>query len=84
MRENVNDTVDRLADALVASLSFWFAAHVVIHSEALLAEAARCERYNPPWARNRRREAGRLLTVARQWCGEGGLPWGVQVAGGGG
>lgn len=65
-------------DGVVGSFFFWAAAHLIIERDALLAEAARCERRNAPWARNRRRRAARLFEEAKALCGGRPLPWGVQ------
>lgn len=54
---------------LVDSLIFVAATELVIQSEALLREAVRCEQRNPAWARNRRRQANKLLATAKSMCG---------------
>lgn len=66
-----------MIDDLAAALLFWIAADCVIEADRLLAEAARVERRNPPWARNRRRAAARLMDRAKAYCGDRPLPWGV-------
>lgn len=64
-------------DDLASSLMFLAACDLVIRADALYHEANRCEERNPPWARNRRREADRLMARARRLCGDRGLPWGI-------
>lgn len=70
---------------LLDCLRFLIAADLIVEADKLLAEANRVESRNAPWARNRRRKAGRLMDRAVALTGERGLPWGVAwegVAGG--
>lgn len=64
-------------DDLVASLLFLTSAELIIEADKLLLEANRVEQRNPPWARNRRRRADKLMAKARQMCGDRSMPWGV-------
>ncbi len=66
------------AEGLLASCLFLASTDLIIQADALYAEAVRVEARNPPWARNRRRKADRLMGKARRMCGERGLPWGIK------
>ncbi len=62
---------------LVESMFYFIAVELIIEADKLYSEANRVESWNPPWARNRRRKANKLMDKAVVWCGKRGLPWGV-------
>jgi hypothetical protein len=69
-----NDLAGRLAGCLL----FGTLVGKLLERDELLHEARRVERWNPAWARNRRRRAAKLFERAVVLAGERGLPWGIQ------